>query len=127
MEILQIDRTESSPKIYFDPEEQFLQIKGSSRPENAKRFYTPLIEALKTFEVENNITSVPMSVEIKLSYFNSATIVFLTDAFKIISNMHSKGLKVLVDWFVDKDDEVIHEAGQELSDLTDLPFNFIED
>ena len=127
MEILQIDRTEYSPKIYFDPEEQFLQIKGASRPENAKKFYAPLVEALNTFAVENIISSTPFSIEIKLSYFNSASMVYLTDVFKIISNMHSKGLKVLVDWFVDEDDDVIHEAGQELSDLTDLPFNFIED
>lgn len=127
MEILQIDRTETSPKVYFDPEEHFLQIKGASRPENAKRFYSPLLDALNNFAAENIITSTPLSVEIKLSYFNSATMVYLTDVFKIISSMHSKGLKVLVDWFVDEDDDVILEAGQEISDLTGLPFNFIED
>lgn len=126
MEILQIDRTESSPKVYFDPEEFYIQIKGASRPENARKFYSPLIAALNSFAADNVISSTPLSVEINLSYFNSATMVYLTDVFRIISNMHSKGLKVLVDWFVDEDDDVILEAGQELSELTDLPFNFIE-
>jgi hypothetical protein len=127
MEILHIDRTQSSPKVVFDPEELFLQIKGASRPENARKFYTPLLNALNQFIAEHLITSLPLSIEIKLTYFNSASMIYLADMFKLISDFHQKGMKVLIDWYVDDDDDVIREAGQELSDMTGLPFKIIEE
>lgn len=127
MEILQIDRTQSTPKVVFDPEELFLQIKGASRPENAKKFYGPLVDMLIQFINNHPITAAPLSVEIKLTYFNSASMIYLTDIFKLIGNLHKKGMKILIDWYVDDDDDVIREAGQELSDMTGLYFNLIED
>lgn len=127
MEIIQIERTESSPKIVFNPDELLLQIKGASRPGNAQKFYQPIIEALKLFISEHPITSAPLSVEVKLAYFNSASMIYITDIFELIVGLHRKGMKILIDWYVDEDDEIIREAGQELSDITGLPFNIIED
>jgi hypothetical protein len=127
MEILQIDRTQSTPKVVFDPEEFFLQIKGASRPENAKKFYRPLVDMLDQFINNHPVTATPLSVEIKLTYFNSASMIYLTDIFKLIANLNKKGMKVLIDWYIDSDDDVIREAGLELSDMTGLHFNFIED
>ncbi len=127
MDNLLIERTDHSPKVFFDPNELFFTIKGNSRPENADKFYSPVINWLEKFSAQRPATSAPLNIEIKLTYFNSSTIRYLTDIFRIVGNLHDDGMRVIIDWYVDSEDELIREAGQELSDISGLPFNFIEE
>jgi hypothetical protein len=127
MDNLLIERTDNSPKVLFDPTELFFTIKGISRPENADKFYMPVVNWLEKFAAQRPATSTPVNIEIKLTYFNSSTIRYLSDVFRIFSKLHDGGMRVIIDWYVDSDDELIREAGQELSDVSGLPFNFIEE
>lgn len=127
MEILLIERTDNTPKIVFDPEEFLFTIKGASRPENARKFYEPVISWLERYIAQLPSTSAPLSVEVKLSYFNSASMNYLSDIFKLIGKIHNNGKRIIIDWYTDEDDELLREAGQELSELSGLPFNFIEE
>lgn len=127
MDNLLIERTDNSPKVLFDANELFFTIKGKSRPENADKFFVPIISWLEKFAAQRPATSAPLNIEIKLTYFNSVTIRYLSDIFRIIEKIHEDGMRVIIDWFIDADDEMIREAGQELSDISGLPFNFIEE
>jgi hypothetical protein len=127
MDSLLIERTDQTPKILFDPEELIFTIRGNSRPENADKFYAPVISWLEKFAAQHPITSAPLNIEVKLTYFNSITIRYLTDIFKVISELHDDGMRIIIDWYIDVEDELIREAGQELSDVSGLPFNFIEE
>ncbi|MBN1117508.1 MAG: DUF1987 domain-containing protein [Bacteroidales bacterium] len=127
MEPLRIDQTINTPKVIFDPDELFLRISGPSRPESADKFFAPLIKWLNDFKIQRPSTSVPLNVEIKIAYLNSASRIYLTSLFKIINEIHIDGMRVLIDWFVDEDDDVMRETGQELSENTGLPFNIVEE
>lgn len=127
MDTLFIDRTDNTPKIHFDPEELMFSIRGASRPENPKKFYEPVITWLGQFIAQLPSTSTPLSVEVKLKYFNSASMIYLNEIFKLIGKIHNNGNRILIDWYTDDDDDLLREAGQELSDLSGLPFNFIEE
>jgi hypothetical protein len=127
MESLQIDRTEYTPKVIFDPEEFRLIIRGASRPENARKFYEPVLHYLENFIAQKPATSTPLSVEVKFTYFNSASMVYINEIFKLVKKIHNNGMRILIDWYYNEDDEVLREAGQELSELTGLYFNLIEE
>ena len=127
METLYIERTDYTPKIVLDPEELQFTIRGASRPENAKKFYEPVVKWLESFIAQTPSTSAPLSVDVKLKYFNSASMVYLTDVFKLIARIHGNGTRILIDWYMDEDDDLLREAGQELSELSGLPFNFVEE
>jgi hypothetical protein len=127
MDTLLIERTDNTPKILFDTEEFLFTIRGASRPENAKKFYEPVISWLERFIAQLPSTSTPLSVEVKLRHFNSASIIYLNEIFKLIGKIHNNGTRILIDWYTDEDDDVSREAGQELSELSGLPFNFIEE
>lgn len=127
MEILQIERTKHTPKVVFDPEDLQILIDGVSRPENAKKFYQPLIKWLNDFSKQLPVTTAPLNVELKLNYFNSSTVIYLSEIFRIVNSIHQSGMKVLIDWYIDEGDELIKDAGEELSEVSGLPFNFVKE
>lgn len=128
MDILKIERTQSTPEVLFDPDEFLLFIEGTSRPEDAEVFYSPLYAWLEEFFVQHDKTpAILLDVEIKLTYFNSSSFLKIVDLFKIIKKIHSSGIKVIVGWYYSEDDELIYEVGQEISEISELPFNFIEE
>jgi hypothetical protein len=128
MDILKIERTSQTPELIFDADDFLLSIKGNCRPEDARRFFQPALEWLTDFLASGpKVSATPISVEVKLEYYDSASYLKLVEVFQLIAMLHSIGMKVLIEWKYSEDDELIQEAGQELSDICGLPFNFIVD
>ncbi|QQS51627.1 MAG: DUF1987 domain-containing protein [Bacteroidota bacterium] len=128
MDILKIERTPSSPGVVFDADELLISIRGISNPANAANFFRPLVNWLEEFHsLLQHRTSAPLNIEINLKSINSESMVMLTDLFKIISKIHRAGMKIIVEWYYSEDNEAIREAGQEISDATELPFIFLEE
>jgi hypothetical protein len=127
MDNLFIERTNNTPKVFFDAENLLFSIRGASRPENARKFYEPVLSWLEGYFAQFPSTSTPLSVEVKLKYYNSASMIYLNEVFKLIHKIHLNGTRILIDWYTDEDDDMMREAGQELSELTGLTFNFIEE
>jgi hypothetical protein len=128
MDLLKIERTQFTPEVIFDADEFFISIRGVIRPENAKAFFKPLISWIEDFHAQHlKISSTPLNVEIKLLYYNSASFIQIIDLFKIIKKIHHSGMKVIIEWYYNEDDDLMREAGQELSDISELPFIFIEE
>ncbi len=132
MKPLLIEATEFTPKIWFKPEYHILEISGFSRPENVSAFYTPVLEYLDEYEKE--IINSPdftigtlMKVQFRLKYFNSASSKFILDIINTLMEFEDKGLKINFEWYYDEGDETILEAGEDLSDIADIPFHFIEE
>ncbi|TAH25102.1 MAG: DUF1987 domain-containing protein [Cytophagales bacterium] len=118
MNRLEILGTEDTPKVILDKNEGKFEISGRSLPEDAAEFYQPLIQWLDQYSKSPNESS---AFEIKLEYFNTASS-------KLILDLLSKcepisGAKVL--WYFHKDDEDMQEAGEEFSELIELPFEII--
>lgn len=130
MEPLYIEPSEFTPRVFFDPENSVFEISGFSRPENTVGFYKPLLKWLADYE-ENvlakntNFSKSNLVLNLKLTYFNSASSKFLMDILMVFMRFHSKGNAVEINWYYEEDDDEIFESGEEISEMINFPFNFI--
>jgi hypothetical protein len=122
MNTIKIEAKEDTPMIVFDPENNIFEISGRSLPEDASLFYEPILEWLKEYaKSPNELTE----LHIKMNYFNTASSKLLLDILMIIEEIVEEGHKCNIKWFYAEDDEDMEEAGEEYSELIDVPFELI--
>ena len=126
------DQTEISPYLCFDPHNNHFEISGVSRPEDVRSFYYPALEWLDIFskEVSSSPKSLystdhPLTFNVKLEYFNSSSAKFLFDIFMNLGELKKKGVPIQISWYYDSEDEDMKDAGEEISELAEMNFNFI--
>ncbi|MFA5648301.1 MAG: DUF1987 domain-containing protein [Bacteroidales bacterium] len=130
MNALQIEPTEFTPKVNFDPGNNFFEISGFSRPENVIGFFRPILKWLEGYS-ENLLSQNTdfnkklLTLNFKMTYFNSASSKFLLDVLLEFMKFKSKGNEVEVNWYYEDGDEEIQESGEEMSDMLGYPFKFI--
>ena len=130
MDVLNIEPTDNSPLIILDPYALKFEISGESRPENAGKFYSPILSWLELFKSSaiwksgTNASQKPLSLEIKLEYFNSTSSKYLLDVFKEICLIKEAGCNVNINWYYDAMDEDMKESGEEFSQLVEIPFQY---
>lgn len=127
---LNIEPTEFTPKINFDPEISTFEISGFSRPENVIGFYRPILKWLEEYNekvLSQNITFEKslLTINLKMTYFNSASSKFLLDILLEFMKFHSKGNKVEINWYYEDGDDEILESGEEMADMLGYTFNLI--
>lgn len=121
MEPIKIQPTRNTPAVLLDPNRGVFKIFGRSSPENSIQFYDPIKDV-----IANNISGDKFDVRIKMEYFNTSSSKCIYDLLKEIKALSDKGKEVIVRWYYEEDDEDMLEAGEDYSDLLDLPFKFIE-
>jgi hypothetical protein len=131
MKPLQISGTSVSPSVNFDPDAKVLELGGYSRPENVRDFYFPIIlwlEQYKEFLKGNRLISKgePISFRFKFIYFNSSSAKFIFDIITMLNEIQREGVPLKIYWYFDEDDDELREAGEELSDMTNVPFYYVE-
>jgi hypothetical protein len=119
METIKIQGTEDTPKIMLDSENEIFEISGRSLPEDVSAFYEPVLNWLNEYAENPNSKTV---FNFKLTYFNTASSKLLLDVLMKLEEMHEKGQDVLIKWHYPEDDEDMAEAGEEYSDIVDVPF-----
>ncbi len=122
MEPIIIKETEDTPKIIFDPDNNKFEISGRSMPEDVANFYSPLLNWLDEYAESPNEKSV---ISFKLEYFNTASSKALLDILMKLEEIYENGNDVLIKWFYPDDDEDMQEAGEEYSEIVDIPFEKI--
>ena len=130
MEPLHIEPTEFTPKVHFDPNKSLFEISGFSRPENVIGFYKPILKWLedyneKVLSVNTDFNTSLLTLNLKMTYFNSASSKFLLDTLLEFMKFMSKGNKVEVNWYYEEGDDEIFESGEEISDMLGYSFHFI--
>ncbi|UZR95387.1 DUF1987 domain-containing protein [Chondrinema litorale] len=117
MNILNLEGTEDTPKIILDSQNKIYEISGRSLPEDSAEFFQPVLDWLDEYKD----ASAPETVfEFKLEYFNTASSKLILD---ILSKLEEvEGAKIM--WYFHEDDEDMEEAGEEFSELVDVPFEF---
>jgi len=101
MQNINIKNTDNSPSVILNHEKGFIEFDGKSYPENTFDFYKPLVVWMKEYfsgNCQENTT-----INMKLTYFNSATTQVLFDILDIIQEGTYKGL--VINWFYDSEDE----------------------
>jgi len=61
-----------------------------------------------------------------MNYFNSSSAKFLHDVMSELVRFHKKGHIIRILWYFEEEDEDMKYAGEEMSELLDVPFQFIE-
>jgi hypothetical protein len=110
-----------TPFVSLDPHTGICDILGKSYPEDISAFYMQVIDWFEeyTYEGKNDLT-----INMKLSYFNSASQKVFTEIFEKL--MDGKHFKITVNWYYSAEDDEIFENGKIYEALSGLKFNFIE-
>jgi len=117
MEIINLEGTEDTPKIILDKANGIFEISGRSLPEDSAEFFQPILDWIGAYENDPNAST---QFVFKLEYFNTASSKLILD---ILSSLEEiDGVTVL--WYFHEDDEDMEEAGEEFSELVELPFEF---
>jgi hypothetical protein len=122
METININGTFKTPTIFSDPIQGVIDIKGRSNPENSVQFYKPLFEWLIEYAKE------PVSkttVNIQLEHFNTSSSKCILEVFKKLEQVQKANKDVIINWYYEKNDEDILEAGENYEAMTSLPFTMI--
>jgi len=121
-ETFYIEATQSTPEIKLDKEKSKIEMSGRSLPENVKEFYGPVINWLDEYiKTPNDKTKVVLNFE----YFNTASSKMIMDILERIKEIRKQGKEIDVDWcYIEEDDDML-EAGEDYSEITEVPFNFI--
>jgi hypothetical protein len=134
MKELHINPTNISPEIHFQPSENIFFIRGNSSPEDVRGLYYPVIEWIKEF-IDSLISTgdglkiytveAPLRFQTDLCYFNSSSAKFLYDIFTELQRLIPAGIPFIVEWFYDKEDVDLREAGVDIASMAGMEFTYI--
>lgn len=122
MENLHLTASPKTPSVDFNRDRGILELKGRSIPENSIEFYQPLNDWLDDYASH---PSMETTFEIKLEYFNTSSSKCILDIFKKLEKINSNGNVVHVNWYFERDDEDMEEAGEDYKAIIKLPFKII--
>jgi DNA modification methylase len=110
------------PEVNFNAETGVCVLSGESYMEEAYKFYTPLLNWLKeyTLELKQQVT-----LNIKLTYFNTNSSRLLLDMLDILKKALDKSVKVTINWYFEQEDPDIKEEVEDFEIETGLIINMI--
>ena len=122
MEVIKSVGTDDTPSVTLDVANEIFEISGRSLPEDVAVFYEPILDWIDRYSEEATGKTI---FNFKLVYFNTASSKMILDILLKLEEMHEAGKDVLVRWHYPEDDEDMEEAGEEYSDIVDVPFEQI--
>ena len=123
MEPLEIEATNKTPYVYINSEEGKMEIKGMSSSENAPVFYTPVLEWLDNYDYSPKPVT---NVDVYFKYFNTSSAKCILDVLERFADLNKSGINVDVNWYYDENDEEMYDAGENFSEILELPMNLKE-
>ena len=121
MEIINLEGTEDTPRVLFDPSKNIFELSGRSLPEDCSQFYGPLLKWLDGYVASPNANTI---FEVKLEYFNTASSKMILDVLSRMEKLKESGKQVTIQWYSHDDDEDMQEAGEEFAELVEVPFEY---
>lgn len=108
-----IEGTKNCPEVKAENGE--MRITGKCYPENSRKFFDPLLEALD----KSNETL--REVSIQIDYINSSSTLMLI---KLLKKLKSKVDDVTIHWITDVDDDEMEQIGQEVGEIVGHELKF---
>lgn len=123
MELLLLEQTVDTPHVMLDPANGILKFSGKSLPEDVDEFYLPLETWIREYikYPRKNLT-----VNFKMDYFNTASLKKILDILSLVKNLSTTGTKVVIKWNYKNGDDGMKEAGEELQEIVEMPFELVE-
>jgi hypothetical protein len=117
---LQLQATNTTPKILLPSKDAEGWIEGNCYPENAFAFFEPVLAWLRNYRKDGGVR---MTLNIKLDYFNTSSSKCLLDLFQILQEANAEGARMRVCWYYCQDDPDMRENGEEFAHGLKLPFD----
>lgn len=122
METISIEATDETPSVTLNAETNTFDFSGKSLPEDVSTFYNPILDWFDAYSLTPNTDTV---VDFKLTYFNTASSKCILDILMKLEEISEEGNNVVINWHFQEDDEDMEEAGEEYSDIVDIPFEMM--
>ena len=122
MEIIRVEKTNNTPSIFIDEANMICRIQGSSFPEDAYEVYQHVLDWLDRIKDQ---LSTKLTVEFDYDFLNSISHKKVWQILHELKSMQKNGKKISVTWFYEENDEDIMEAGEDLAELMNVPFELI--
>jgi len=119
MEALIIEEARDTPGVILDPSNNKFEMSGKSLPEDVGSFYDPILEWIENYSSSPNEETL---FEMKMSYFNTASSKMLLDILFALEEMAEEGNNVKIHWHYKDNDEDMKDAGEEYSEIVEIPF-----
>ncbi|WP_109829494.1 DUF1987 domain-containing protein [Reichenbachiella versicolor] len=116
-----IRSTGSTPMVEFNPEEGYLDITGVSTPDDPLSFYGHVFSQLHKFEKYKNEV---ITINFALKNMTGSTTYIYILVKKLIS-LANANRQIVFNWFYEKNNEKILDAGKEISQHYNHPFKFV--
>ena len=114
MDNILLEQSDNSPKVIMDSDRAFIEFEGKSYPENTFAFYRPITEWLKYYFKYYNEQNKTITMNFKLTYFNSATTQIIFEILDIIEDAEVKNMQIY--WFYDKENNNAFEDYEDYSE-----------
>jgi hypothetical protein len=111
------------PRISFDEQKNLLRIEGESYHEHSIEFFKPMLSFLEAFSKQ--YPQEKLTVEFKMSYFNTGTSRRFAEMLSILEKHHQQGGHVWVNWYYDETDVDILDSGKDFKDKVSFCFELI--
>ena len=121
IEVVHILPTNKTPEILLNPE-GIIKINGRAIDESRTNFSDQLMIWIDTY-ILNPAKST--EVIIALEYINSFNSIILASALKKLSQVNQQSKKLVIQWYIEKDDDDLLERGQYISSVLNIPIEFI--
>ena len=123
MKSLKIDAIPDSPyypEVEFDATSGICELTGESYMEEAYKFYTPILNWLKEYS-QSEANAITLNV--KLTYFNTNSSRLLLDMFDILKKAKDEGRKIVINWYYEDDDPDVQEEVEDFEIETGMKIN----
>lgn len=121
---LQVEETKSTPAVRFDPGTNRLAISGQSYPENAFKFYEPLLQWVDRY-LEQVSPEDPVLLELTLPYINTSSTKCFMMLLEKFDEAYGSGKNVRLVWYCSSDNESERECAEEFEEDLNLPFEIV--
>jgi len=123
MKIFTMTAKEYTPQILLDADKGLIEISGKSFPEDAVRFYKPILRWIDEYIASPNSMT---HLNLKFSYYNTASAKKILELIKKVATIKQTANKLEINWYYEEGDEDMQNAGNDYSSVVEVPFNIIE-
>ncbi|MFN0050155.1 MAG: DUF1987 domain-containing protein [Cytophagales bacterium] len=123
MEKLILEPKNKTPRLDFDHITGKMVVTGVSSAENSLEFYRPILAWIEDYKLSPHTDT---TVDINYKYFNTSSAKCILDMLERFVQLKSAKTNLVINWYYEKDDEEMYDAGVNFSDILETTFNLIE-
>ena len=111
------------PYIHLSKEECDFEIKGNSYSVLIDEVYKKVVDW-----IEHNFPETKCDIVWKFQFemISSGSLKGLIKIIEVLDSFYNEGLNIKIKWISPEDDSDIIEIGQDLSEITSIPFDFVQ-